>query len=308
MRSHFNYIFGLCGLLMGVHVVSAFHHSAIFKQCVGRQNGALQHAKKGGEVTDWSTATKGMSQKDLMIKDECLVVNEDDEICGTASKWQAHRFTPTKPGGILHRAFSIFLFDENDKLLLQQRASHKITFPDVWTNTCCSHPLSGYEPNEVDDKDSVRTGKVMGIKAAAQRKLEHELGIDSRGNIPLDKIRYLGRIHYSAPCALVDGELDTDSAGQEDGGHWGESEIDYILFARVNREKLCLACNPEEVRDYRFVSEKELKGMMADPALKWSPWFRLLASSLLPVWWADLDRAIETEDFVDVNTIHRYEI
>ena len=48
--------------------------------------------------------------------------------------------------------------------------------------------------------------------------------------------------------------------------------------------------------------------MMADPALKWSPWFRLLASSLLPVWWADLDRAIETEDFVDVNTIHRYEI
>ena len=108
----------------------------------------------------------------------------------------------------------------------------------------------------------------------------------------------------------MDGEVATDSAGQEDGGHWGESEIDYILFARVNQEKLrqTLACNPEEVRDYRFVDLQELKGMMANPALKWSPWFRLLANTLLPTWWADLERTIETEEFVDVETIHRYKI
>ena len=259
---------------------------------------------------DWSVATKGMSQKDLMVKDECLMVTEDDEICGTASKWEAHRFTPNNPGGILHRAFSIFLFDEQDQLLLQQRASHKITFPDVWTNTCCSHPLSGFEPDEVDDHEAVKTGTVMGIKAAAQRKLKHELGIDSKSNVPLKDIRYLGRIHYSSPCALVDGKHETDITNQEDGGYWGESEIDYILFARVNREELLLslACNPEEIRDYRFVTQQELNDMMADPDLKWSPWFRLLVDTLLPKWWNELDRAITTDDFVDLTTIHRYEI
>lgn len=44
--------------------------------------------------------------------------------------------------GLLHRAFSVFLFRPADgRLLLQKRASEKITFPDMWTNTCCSHPL-----------------------------------------------------------------------------------------------------------------------------------------------------------------------
>ena len=44
--------------------------------------------------------------------------------------------------GLLHRAFSVFLFDSENRLLLQQRASEKITFPNMWTNTCCSHPLN----------------------------------------------------------------------------------------------------------------------------------------------------------------------
>ena len=45
--------------------------------------------------------------------------------------------------GLLHRAFSVFLFRPSDgRLLLQRRADEKITFPGMWTNTCCSHPLS----------------------------------------------------------------------------------------------------------------------------------------------------------------------
>jgi isopentenyl-diphosphate delta-isomerase len=43
--------------------------------------------------------------------------------------------------GLLHRAFSVFLFDSQNRLLLQQRAAEKITFPDLWTNTCCSVSL-----------------------------------------------------------------------------------------------------------------------------------------------------------------------
>ena len=62
---------------------------------------------------------------------------------GTDNKYETHIFCPERPRGKLHRAFSVMLFNSEGKLLLQQRAKEKITFPSVWTNTCCSHPLSG---------------------------------------------------------------------------------------------------------------------------------------------------------------------
>ena len=60
---------------------------------------------------------------------------------GHESKRAVHRFEGAHPTGLLHRAFSVFLFDAQGRLLLQQRAADKITFPSVWTNTCCSHPV-----------------------------------------------------------------------------------------------------------------------------------------------------------------------
>lgn len=104
--------------------------------------------------------------------------------------------------GLLHRAFSVFLFDSNKRLLLQQRASEKITFPDMWTNTCCSHPLGipGETGAKLDDA-------VQGVKRAAQRKLGHELGIKAE-QVPLDKFEFFTRIHYKAPS----------------DGKWGEHE------------------------------------------------------------------------------------
>jgi isopentenyl-diphosphate delta-isomerase len=54
--------------------------------------------------------------------------------------------------GLLHRAFSAFVFRPSDgALLLQQRASEKITFPDMWTNTCCSHPLDDFEEEKIEE-------------------------------------------------------------------------------------------------------------------------------------------------------------
>jgi isopentenyldiphosphate isomerase len=73
-----------------------------------------------------------MSQTDLMLKDTVLVVDEEDRVVGSASKHDSHVFSKEQPRGILHRAFSVFLFDEmTGDLLLQQRASTKITFPKV---------------------------------------------------------------------------------------------------------------------------------------------------------------------------------
>ena len=86
---------------------------------------------------------------------------------GHDSKYASHRFIPEQPRGLLHRAFSVFLFNADDKLLLQQRASTKITFPSLWTNTCCSHPLYGYEPTEVDTPEGIADGSVLGAKRAA---------------------------------------------------------------------------------------------------------------------------------------------
>src|SRR6266536_1716506 len=94
--------------------------------------------------------------------------------------------------GLLHRAFSVFLFNSKNELLLQQRATEKITFPDMWTNTCCSHPLGIPGESGVSLEESIE-----GVKRAAQRKLDHELGIKAV-QVPLEKFRFLTRIHYKA--------------------------------------------------------------------------------------------------------------
>jgi isopentenyl-diphosphate delta-isomerase type 1 len=101
--------------------------------------------------------------------------------------------------GLLHRAFSAFVFRPSDgKLLLQQRASEKITFPDMWTNTCCSHPLDDFELEKEERKQ-------RGVRVAASRKLEHELGIPA-AQTPVDEFQYLTRIHYLAPSDGLWGE------------------------------------------------------------------------------------------------------
>ena len=75
-----------------------------------------------------------MSQEDMMIKDTVLVLDDDDNVIGSASKKESHVFSKEQPRAILHRAFSAFIFDESTgELLLQQRASTKITFPNVRT-------------------------------------------------------------------------------------------------------------------------------------------------------------------------------
>ena len=81
-------------------------------------------------TTTWDGST--MTQTDMMEKDTVLVLDHDDNVIGSESKKGSHQFQMSQPRGVLHRAFSVFLFDlSTGELLLQQRASTKITFPNV---------------------------------------------------------------------------------------------------------------------------------------------------------------------------------
>ena len=197
---------------------------------------------------------------------------------------------------MLHRAFSVFLFDKDNKLLLQQRAASKITFPSLWTNTCCSHPLYGYEPTEVDNDADTASGAVPGAKRAAIRKLQHELGVPPE-QVPAAAFKYLTRLHYCAADEFAENQAMS-------GGPWGEHEMDYILFIKPDGP-VTVAANPEEIDDVRWVTREELREMM-DPAsgLRWSPWFRIIAEKFLDTWWAELDETIGTDKHVDLGTIH----
>ncbi|KAK8219276.1 isopentenyl-diphosphate delta-isomerase idi1 [Zalaria obscura] len=227
--------------------------------------------------TDLATSTQsatqdhdldGYDEEQIRLMDEvCIVLDENDKPIGSASKKICHLMENINKG-LLHRAFSVFLFDSQNRLLLQQRASEKITFPDMWTNTCCSHPLG--VPGETG---STLDAAIMGVKRAAIRKLDHELGIKA-AQVPIEKFQFLTRIHYVAPS----------------DGKWGEHEIDYILFIKADVD---LEPSPNEVRDTKYVTEDQLKNMFKDDTLAFTPWFKLICESMLFEWWEHLDQGLD---------------
>jgi len=90
-------------------------------------------------------------------KEFLILVNEKDQQWGKLEKELIHQF------GLLHRAFSIFIFNSKGELLLQQRADSKYHSGGLWTNTCCSHPQFGEELND-----------------AVNRRLDEEMGMKSK--------------------------------------------------------------------------------------------------------------------------------
>jgi len=88
-------------------------------------------------------------------QEKVVLVDHSDNYVGTMGKLEAHK------KGLLHRAFSLFIFNHRGELLLQQRAKHKYHSGGLWTNTCCSHPRPNESPEE-----------------AAHRRLYEEMGFD----------------------------------------------------------------------------------------------------------------------------------
>ncbi len=74
--------------------------------------------------------------------EEVILVDESDTPLGTMEKMEAHRHA------LLHRAFSVFIFNSKGEMLLQQRAPQKYHSPGLWTNACCSHPRPGEDTKD----------------------------------------------------------------------------------------------------------------------------------------------------------------
>lgn len=216
-----------------------------------------------------------------MFDDECILVDENDRVVGHDTKYNCHLMEKIESENLLHRAFSVFLFNSKYELLLQQRSATKVTFPLVWTNTCCSHPL--YRDSELIEEN------VLGVRNAAQRKLLDELGIPAE-DVPVGHFTPLGRMLYKAPS----------------DGKWGEHELDYLLF--IVRD-VNVNPNPDEVAAVKYVNREELKELLrkadaGEGGLKLSPWFRLVVDNFLMKWWDHVEKGT-LKEAADMKTIHK---
>lgn len=132
------------------------------------------------------------------MEEQVILVDEDDVSTGQMGKMEAHE------KGLLHRAFSVFIFNSKNELLLQQRALSKYHSGGLWTNTCCSHPRLG-ETN----------------MQAAKRRLDEEMGMNC-------ELNYLFKFTYKATF--------------EDG--LTEHEVDHVFFGAsdelpsINKEEV----------------------------------------------------------------------
>ena len=206
-------------------------------------------------------------EQSIMMAEAVILVDESDNELGYASKVESHH-----GHGLLHRAFSVLLFNENNELLLQKRADSKVTFPGVWANSCCSHPL--YSELEREIKNN------LGVKRAAVRKLDQELGIKSE-QIPIDNFHSITKMMYSS-------RMDEN---------WIEREIDHVLMIKSNVD---VDFNPNEVSAVKWVSREQLEEMLVDEEIdgEIAPWFRCIASRLMnDEWWS----TVETGDYSNLS-------
>lgn len=166
------------------------------------------------------------------MAEQVVVVSENDEILGLMEKMEAHE------NGILHRAFSVFLFNDKGEMLLQKRASGKYHSPNQWTNAVCSHP-------KIDET----------YLEGAQRRLNEELGITADLT---EKFSFI----YKADVGqnLWEHELDHVFTGNYEGNfalnEEEVSEVRYISMQQLDEE---MNENPENFTEWFKIILKEYK-------------------------------------------------
>ncbi len=155
----------------------------------------------------------------VSFDDEPLVlVDSADQVLGYKDKWKCHQ-----GDGELHRAFSIFIFNSNNELLLQRRSGEKPLWPHVWANSCCSHPRKGEEFSD-----------------AVHRRLREELNLETN-------LKFLFKFEYQARyksvgsehelCSVYIGRSDEKACANknevEELRYVGAQELDRLLSEDV---------------------------------------------------------------------------
>lgn len=153
-----------------------------------------------------------------MVEENVVLVDVDDVQIGLMPKLEAHQ------KGVLHRAFSVFVLNKNNEIMLQQRAEHKYHSPLLWTNTCCSHQREG-------------EGNVQ----AGERRLMEEMGF-------CVDLRVLFSFIYKAPFdnGLTEHELDHVMIGYFDGEPViNHDEVHGWKWLSIEAVRIDIAQNPD---------------------------------------------------------------
>lgn len=154
----------------------------------------------------------------LKMSSEILLVNDNDEIIGQSEKIKIHK------EGLLHRAFSIILFNTKGKMLIQKRASSKYHSGGLWTNACCSH----HGPNEE-------------LEVVIHKRLKEEMGIDC----DLKKI-FSFRYYAVLDNDMIENEIDHVFIGQTDKNPLpNPEEVQDYKWMSINSLKEDITKNPE---------------------------------------------------------------
>ena len=157
------------------------------------------------------------------------------------------------PEGLVHRVFSVFIFNSQDQLLLHQCGKTKINFPLYWTNSCCSHPLL-YETQE-------------GIIEEAKDRTLFELGINIK--------------QYTHSTELVIKVLYKAFYDE----YWGEYELDYLIFITIMTQNIEINQNLEEINDVKWINRQNASEFVKSSS-KISPWFkRIVEQTDFIEWW-----------------------
>lgn len=169
------------------------------------------------------------------MKEELILVDEQDVKIGTAEKIDAHI------KGLLHRAFSLFILDTStQKLLLQQRALDKYHSGGLWTNACCSHPRKGEK-----------------LLDAVYRRVKDELGISVPDSAYEKKDLWeCNKFTY-----------------RKDYGKYIEHEIDHVFIWSVDKSTIQLVPNKDEVDDILWIDISVLEDWMTTKPEDFTAWF-----------------------------------
>lgn len=165
-----------------------------------------------------------------------VLVNEQDIQLGIMEKLQAHQ------EGLLHRAFSVFIFNSKGEMLLQQRSSNKYHSPNLWSNACCSHPMPGEN-----------------TEAAAHRRLQEELGFDTT-------LQYDFNFTYKVAFdnGLIEHEFDHVFTGTYDGSIVPNSlEVKDYCFMKMEDIENSMLTHPHKYSEwFKIAFEKMQKNKL----------------------------------------------